>query len=222
MFFRDVWLCRPPVSDEVVQKCPDGERSGFFSRRANRLVIFSDIDGLYDSDPRLHSEARLLSRIECIDDGVYAMAGGAGSRRGRGGMKTKLQAVRLATAQGSIPSSPTGRVRRHSAILWRARRRGTLFAGRKRIPDLDTGDVSGVMGSAVAAIVPAGKRCCVKETAMNGSVRPQIRTNRSVNTHKRIHLQHPDIAGRLVQVYQKSGKTGKKAWRPRGRGETVR
>lgn len=49
----------------------------FFSRRANRLVIFSDIDGLYDSDPRLHSEARLLSRIECIDDGVYAMARGA-------------------------------------------------------------------------------------------------------------------------------------------------
>ena len=124
MFFRDVRLCRPPVSDEVVQKCPDGERSGFFSRRANRLVIFSDIDGLYDSDPRLHPEARLLSRIDCIDDGVYAMAGGAGSRRGRGGMKTKLQAVRLATAQGSIPSSPTGRVRRHSAILWRAGRRG--------------------------------------------------------------------------------------------------
>lgn len=89
---------------------------------------------------------------------------------------------------------------------------GTLFAGRKRIPDLDTGngDVSGVMGSAVTAIVPVGKRCCVKETAMNGSVRPQIRTNRSVNTHKRIHLQHPDIAGRLVQVYQKSGKTKKK------------
>ena len=79
-------------------------------------------------------------------------------------------------------------------------------------PGLDTGngDVSGVMGSAVAAVVPAGKRRCVKETAMNGSVRPQIRTNRSVNTHKRIHLQRPDIAGRLVQVYQKSGKTKKK------------
>lgn len=122
MFFRDVWLCRLPVSDEVVQKCPDGERSGFFSRRANRLVIFSDIDGLYDSDPRLHPEARLLSRIECIDDGAYAMAGGAGSRRGRSGMKTKLQAVRLATAQGIDTIITNGAC--PEALWWRAGRRG--------------------------------------------------------------------------------------------------
>ena len=40
--------------------------------------------------------------------------------------------------------------------------------------DTGNGDVSGAMDSAVAAVVPAGKRRCVKETAMNGSVCPQI------------------------------------------------
>ena len=68
--------------------------------RAKRLVIFSDIDGLYDSDPRLHPGAKLMERIEQIDENVYALAGGAGSRRGTGGMRTKLQAASLATIQG--------------------------------------------------------------------------------------------------------------------------
>lgn len=68
--------------------------------RAKRLVIFSDIDGLYDSDPRLHPGAKLMECIEQIDENVYALAGGAGSRRGTGGMRTKLQAASLATIQG--------------------------------------------------------------------------------------------------------------------------
>ena len=68
--------------------------------RAKRLIILSDIDGLYDSDPRLHANARLIERVEQINDTIYALAGGAGSRRGTGGMRTKLQAASLATAQG--------------------------------------------------------------------------------------------------------------------------
>lgn len=68
--------------------------------RAKRLVILSDIDGLYDSDPRLHPGAKRIEQIEAIDECVYALAGGAGSRRGTGGMRTKLQAATLATANG--------------------------------------------------------------------------------------------------------------------------
>jgi glutamate 5-kinase len=68
--------------------------------KARNLVILSDINGLYDADPRLHPDARLIERIDRIDESVYAFAGGAGSRRGTGGMKTKLQAAALATAQG--------------------------------------------------------------------------------------------------------------------------
>lgn len=68
--------------------------------KAKRLVIFSDIDGLYDRDPRLHPDAKLIERIEQIDNSVYALAGSAGSRRGTGGMRTKLQAASLAMTQG--------------------------------------------------------------------------------------------------------------------------
>lgn len=99
--------------------------------RAGRLVIFSDIDGLYDSDPRLHPDARLLSRIECIDEKVYAMAGGAGSRRGRGGMRTKLQAAQLATVQGIDTVITNGA---HPEILYdivEGQGAGTLFVGKK-------------------------------------------------------------------------------------------
>ena len=68
--------------------------------RAKSLVIFSDIDGFYDSDPRLHPDAKLIDSISVIDEKVLSLAGGAGSRRGTGGMKTKLQAAKLATSQG--------------------------------------------------------------------------------------------------------------------------
>ena len=59
-----------------------------------------DIDGFYNCDPRLHPDAKLIEEIDKIDDEVYKLAGGAGSRRGTGGMRTKLQAAALATSQG--------------------------------------------------------------------------------------------------------------------------
>ena len=66
---------------------------------ADLLVIMSDIDGLYDSNPRTHPDAKFISEVSDIES-VEAFAGGAGSRRGTGGMRTKLQAADLATAQG--------------------------------------------------------------------------------------------------------------------------
>ncbi len=69
--------------------------------RARYLIILSDIDGLYDRDPRLSPAASLIAQIDRIDEQVFALAGGAGSRRGTGGMKTKLQAAQLATANGA-------------------------------------------------------------------------------------------------------------------------
>ena len=69
--------------------------------KAKLLVILSDIDGMYDRDPRLHPNAKLIGKIDDITDSVYSLAGGAGSRRGTGGMKTKIQAADLATANGA-------------------------------------------------------------------------------------------------------------------------
>ncbi|MBP3481641.1 MAG: glutamate 5-kinase [Clostridia bacterium] len=100
--------------------------------KANRLVILSDINGLYDSDPRLHPNANLIARIEKIDDTVYSLAGGAGSRRGTGGMKTKLQAAELATANGIDTIITNGNNPEALYEIIKGNGAGTLFTGRSK------------------------------------------------------------------------------------------
>ena len=67
---------------------------------ADVLLNLSDVDGLYDSDPRSNPDARLIDRVESLDDSVYAIAGGAGTARGTGGMIAKLNAAKIVTAEG--------------------------------------------------------------------------------------------------------------------------
>lgn len=68
--------------------------------KADLLIILSDIDGLYDSDPRENENAKLISVVEKTDDSIEALAGGAGSNRGTGGMITKIHAAKAATQNG--------------------------------------------------------------------------------------------------------------------------
>ena len=65
------------------------------SIQADKLILLSDIDGLYTADPRTNPDAVLIPKIQCIDDQVIALAGGSGSSLGTGGMVTKLQAARI-------------------------------------------------------------------------------------------------------------------------------
>lgn len=95
--------------------------------RAKLLVILSDIDGLYDADPRLHTNAKRIKRIEQIDESVYSLAGGAGSRRGTGGMKTKLKAAELAAAQGIDTIITNGKRPEALYDIIKGRGAGTLF-----------------------------------------------------------------------------------------------
>lgn len=67
---------------------------------ADLLVLLSDIDGLYDADPHSHPDARLIPVVSKLTDEVMALAGGAGSSLGTGGMATKLHAAQLAVAEG--------------------------------------------------------------------------------------------------------------------------
>lgn len=66
---------------------------------ADLLVLFSDIDGLYDSDPHAARGAKLIPLVYDVD-AVRPIAGGAGTSRGTGGMVTKLNAAELATNAG--------------------------------------------------------------------------------------------------------------------------
>ncbi|MCD8026519.1 MAG: glutamate 5-kinase [Clostridiales bacterium] len=67
---------------------------------ADRLVILTDIDGLYDSNPRINKDARQIPVVKKITRDILDMAAGSGSNRGTGGMVTKLQAADYATKRG--------------------------------------------------------------------------------------------------------------------------
>lgn len=62
---------------------------------ADLLIIFTDMDGLFDDDPRENPEARLIPVVHEINDDLRAIAGGAGTANGTGGMITKLHAAEL-------------------------------------------------------------------------------------------------------------------------------
>lgn len=95
--------------------------------RADLLVILSDIDGFFDRDPRLFKSARLIEEISEITDATYELAGGAGSRRGTGGMRTKLQAAELATSQGITTIVTNGSRPEALYDIIAGRRAGTRF-----------------------------------------------------------------------------------------------
>ena len=67
---------------------------------ADLLIILTDIDGLYDSDPRKNPDAKRIPVVTHIDDSIREMAGGSGSNRGTGGMATKITAAAAATSAG--------------------------------------------------------------------------------------------------------------------------
>ena len=64
--------------------------------KADLLIIMSDIDGLYDKDPHTYEDAKLIPVVHEITDEIKALAGGAGTKLGTGGMITKLNAVEIA------------------------------------------------------------------------------------------------------------------------------
>ncbi len=67
---------------------------------AEVLIILSDIDGLYDKNPNVDKSARLIDEVTEINPEIERIAGGAGTKLGIGGMFTKIQAAKIATANG--------------------------------------------------------------------------------------------------------------------------
>lgn len=92
---------------------------------ADCLILLSDIDGLHAEDPRINPAAPVLSRIDAITPEIEAMAGGAGSAAGSGGMVTKVMAARMAMDAGchmiiasGAPLHPLSRLTEGSQGTW--------------------------------------------------------------------------------------------------------
>ncbi len=70
------------------------------SVKADLLILLSDIDGLFTSDPHKNSDATLISVVSEITDEIRALAGDKGSTFGTGGMKTKIRAAEISISKG--------------------------------------------------------------------------------------------------------------------------
>lgn len=93
---------------------------------ADLLVILSDINGLYDSDPRKNKDAKLIAEVKAITPEIESAAGGA-SKRGRGGMKTKLEAAKVVTHSGCAMVIANGKTPGALGRVFSDEFTGTLF-----------------------------------------------------------------------------------------------
>ena len=97
------------------------------SVRADKLVLLSDIDGLYTADPRKDPGAKLIHRVPVLDDAVLALAGVSGSAQGTGGMITKLQAARICMDCGCSMVIANGNDPDHLYAILEGKEVGTTF-----------------------------------------------------------------------------------------------
>ncbi len=94
---------------------------------ADLLVCLSDIDGLYDKDPRHNRDAVKIDMVTKVDDRVLSSAGDEPGRAGRGGMKSKLQTARMVTSCGLPMVVAGGRTPRVLERLFSGESLGTFF-----------------------------------------------------------------------------------------------
>ena len=97
------------------------------SVRADKLVLLSDIDGLYTADPRKDPGAKLIHRVPVLDDAVLALAGVSGSAQGTGGMITKLQAAKICMDCGCSMVIANGNDPDHLYAILEGKEVGTTF-----------------------------------------------------------------------------------------------
>jgi glutamate 5-kinase len=100
---------------------------------ADLLVLLSDVDGLYTANPRKDNTAELLPVVREITPEIEAIAEGAGAR-GRGGMKTKIEAARIATQSGGMAIIANGRSPGVIDRLFAGEQIGTVFVPKVQLP----------------------------------------------------------------------------------------
>jgi glutamate 5-kinase len=94
---------------------------------ADRLLILTDRQGLYDSDPRSNTDAKLVSEGRAGDPALESMAGSSSGKLGRGGMTTKLRAAALAARSGTCCLIASGREQGIISRISQGEQLGTLL-----------------------------------------------------------------------------------------------
>ena len=98
---------------------------------ADLLVLLSDIDGLYDSDPHQNKNAQLIRTVRGVDEKMFELAGGKGSALGTGGMVTKLKAAQIVNNAGCDMIIANGEDPKILYDILAGEQIGTKFIGRR-------------------------------------------------------------------------------------------
>ncbi len=98
---------------------------------ADLLIILTDVDGLYDSDPGDNEGARLIRTVTAITPEIEVMAGQTGSKLAVGGMKTKIATARTCMEAGCDVVIANGREVDVIRRIVEGEEIGTLFCGRR-------------------------------------------------------------------------------------------
>ena len=100
---------------------------------AELLILLTDVDGLYDTNPRTGRKAQLIPVVHEITDAIAAMAGKAGSTFATGGMVSKIEAARTAANGGCKVILANGRTNDVILRILQGEQIGTLFMPRRRL-----------------------------------------------------------------------------------------
>jgi len=100
---------------------------------ADLLIILSDIDALYDKDPRKFSDAKVIPTVFEITDQIVKSAGAAGSTYATGGMKTKIEAARIASNAGCRIVLANGRTKDVISRIITGEQIGTVFLPKRKL-----------------------------------------------------------------------------------------
>ena len=93
---------------------------------ADLLILLSDINGLYTSNPKEDKNAEFIKEVACVTDEILGLGSGA-SAGGRGGMKTKLEAAKLVTRFGGKVLIANGTIPYVISKIFNAEELGTMF-----------------------------------------------------------------------------------------------
>jgi glutamate 5-kinase len=120
---------------------------------ADLLILLTDQQGLYTADPRRTAGATLISEVAAISEEIMALAAGAGTTRGTGGMATKIQAARLATESGVTVLVAGGMTENVLVKALKGEAIGTRFrSSRTRMESRKRWILAGLTGKAAAHI----------------------------------------------------------------------
>ena len=100
---------------------------------ADLLIMLTDIDALYDKNPNEHTDAKAIPAVFEITDEIVRSAGGAGSTHSTGGMKTKIEAAKIAAQAGCRIVLAHGRAKDVITRIMAGEEVGTIFMPKRKL-----------------------------------------------------------------------------------------